>query len=369
LAWAGELRERFGASPSIQFATPVAGTPLARLAGAVEGDCGPRFQGVPSATDPLVPPSELARFRWSFEQAVRAAAPEKLIVNLTYRCNNHCTFCAVGNRLPRNAETAAVRRLLERSRSEGVRLLDLDGGEPTLHPDLLQLIGHARGLGYEQIAVTTNGRRLAYGRFARALARSGVTTVLVSLHGPSAGVHGAITSVPESFEQTVAGIRNLVDVAPPWLEVGVNTTVARQNVDRLGEIAALVEELGVRRLTLQLLTPFGRATREQTPELEAAAGSVARVLEEWGRRLRVTAVNVPVCMLPGWEESVLPDAGKLTRRMAFVDAEEVNLAAYLAERRVRRPSCAPCAYAACCAGFYETMERPDPPWPAGAIQP
>jgi MoaA/NifB/PqqE/SkfB family radical SAM enzyme len=365
LAYAGELRERFGAMPSVQFATPLPGTPLAQLVGAVNGDCGPRFQEQPSATDVLVPPAALKRFRWSFEQAARAAAPEKVIVNLTYRCNNHCSFCAVGNRAPRDADAAVVRQLLERHRAEGMRLVDFDGGEPTLHPELLALIGHARSVGYERIAVTTNGRRLAYDRFARALARSGVTTVLVSLHGPDAAVHERITSVPGSFEQTVAGIRNLVATAPPGLEVGVNTTVARDNAERLCDIAELVHRLGVRTLNLQLLTPFGRATREQACDPESAAEQVARVLEAWGSRLRVTAVNVPFCMLPGQEESVAPDAGKFGRRMAFVGAEEVNLAAYLAEKRVRRSSCAACEYAACCAGFYEMGDLPEPPWPAG----
>ena len=54
--------------------------------------------------------------------------------------------------------------------------------------------------------------------------------------------------------------------------------------------------------------------------------------------------------------------------LVFVDDEEVNLAAYLATRRVRRAECEPCPYAVCCAGFYELEDAPEPPWvgaPAG----
>lgn len=366
LAHAALLRDRFGARPAVQFATPLAGTPLARLVGAVDGDCGARFQAEPSATDPLVPPAALARFHWSFRQAARAAAPEKVIVNVTYRCNNRCSFCAVGNRAPRDAPGASVRQHLERCRAAGMSMVDFDGGEPTLHPDLLGLIGHAARLGYDRIAVTTNGRRLAYGRFAGALAASGVTTVLVSLHGPDAAAHRCVTSVPEAFEQTVAGLRNLVEAAPPRLELGVNTTVSRENVDRLEEIAELVHRLGVGALNLQLLTPFGRATRAQAPDPDSAAGRIAGVLDRWRDRLRLSVVNVPFCFLPGHEEFVAPDAGKLARQMVFVNEQEVNLAAYLGERRVRRPSCAPCPYAACCAGFYELGDAPEPPWPGDA---
>ncbi len=363
LAYASELRDRFGARPAVQFATPVPGTPLARIAGAAEDDCGPLFQTRPSATNPLVPPAALVRFRRSFDLAARAAAPEKVIVNLTYRCNNHCSFCAVGNRARLDAAAANVRSVLERHRSQGMRLVDFDGGEPTLHPELLALVAHARSLGYDRITVTTNGRRLSYAKFAGALAGSGATTILVSLHGPDADVHGRITSVPESFDQTVSGIRNVVEAAPPGVEIGVNTTVSRQNVGRLHDVAELVHGLGVGLLNLQLLTPFGRATRAHAPDPDEVAARIEGVLDAWSGRLRIGLVNALFCQFPGREDLVAPDAGKLARHMVFVNEEEVNLGAYLGARRVRRPQCAPCPYASCCAGFYELGEVPEPPWP------
>jgi len=45
-----------------------------------------------------------------------------------------------------------------------------------------------------------------------------------------------------------------------------------------------------------------------------------------------------------------------------VDDEEVNLAAYLAERRVRKPECDSCPHAIFCSGFYELEDAPEPPW-------
>ena len=40
-------------------------------------------------------------------------------------------------------------------------MVDFDGGEPTLHPDLMGIIGVAKGVGYENISVTTNARKMA----------------------------------------------------------------------------------------------------------------------------------------------------------------------------------------------------------------
>ncbi len=369
LAHAADLEERHGARPAVQFATPLPGSRLARLRPPAPetGDFGPRFQALPSETSALVPAGALARFLWAFERRVRPGGPRKLVLNLTYRCNNHCAFCAVGNRPRLDGDPARQLAALERARREGATLLDLDGGEPTLHPGLFDVIDRARALGYQRIAVTTNGRRCAYPPYARRLAVSGLSTVLVSLHGPDAATHGALVGVEEAFSQTTEGIRQLLAAAPPGVEVGVNATVVRGNVERLGELAALVQALGARRLNLQFLTPFGRATRDQAPDATVAAAQVRAVVERWAGSLQVGIVNLPLCQLPGHEALVAPDLGKRQRHMVFVNDEEVNLAAYLAERRVRRPECAPCPFAACCAGFYELPEEPEAAWPSAAV--
>ncbi len=85
----------------------------------------------------------------------------KVIVNLTYKCNNYCTFCAVGNRLHENGDYDFHRQVLVDYRAKGVDLVDFDGGEPTIYPKLLHIIRDARELGYQQVNITTNGRTLA----------------------------------------------------------------------------------------------------------------------------------------------------------------------------------------------------------------
>ena len=50
---------------------------------------------------------------------------------------------------------------MEKYRRQGVTLLDLDGGEPTLNPKLFALIRYALRIGYQKVNVTTNGRMAA----------------------------------------------------------------------------------------------------------------------------------------------------------------------------------------------------------------
>src|SRR5207247_1217478 len=117
-----------------------------------------RFQRLPTITDDALPAAHLLALRESFQRRLAAtAAPEKLIVNVTYRCNNKCTFCAVGTRDQLDGDLGKQREHLARWYARGVRLVDFDGGEPTLYDGLRALVGYARAIGYRRINVTSNG--------------------------------------------------------------------------------------------------------------------------------------------------------------------------------------------------------------------
>ncbi|HET6583310.1 MAG TPA: radical SAM protein, partial [Nannocystaceae bacterium] len=364
LAFALSLWDRFGAWPAVQFATPLPGTALARGARLpVVADWGPRFQTEPSALPGALPPAELRTFKRTFDARLRASnGARKLVMNVTYACNNHCTFCAVGNRTQVDGNPVRQRELLAKYRRSGVELVDFDGGEPTLDPELVGLVRYARAIGYRRVNVTTNGRLLAYPEFAHKLVHSGVTSLLFSVHGADARSHAAQVGVAEAFEQTTLGIRNAVAAAPAGVELGMNVTLTKGNHRQLPEIAALADALGLRWLNIQFLTPFGRATKMVAPDTAEAARITRNVIDAWRDRMKLQVVNLPWCFMPGYEEFLVGDLGKRERDMVFVNNESVNLAEYLAARRVRKPVCAPCPHACFCGGFYELDEVPEPPW-------
>jgi MoaA/NifB/PqqE/SkfB family radical SAM enzyme len=364
LAFAMDLYERFGAWPAVQFATPLPGTQLARGRSLPQvSDWGPRFQTAPSQPDALVSAEELAKFKWTFDQLLAASGgPKKLIMNVTYVCNNHCTFCAVGTRTQLHGHPERQRDHLDKYRRLGVRMVDFDGGEPTLNPELIPLIRYARAIGFEKIHVTTNGRLAFYPDFAKQLTRSGLSTLLFSVHGPDAQTHAQQVGVAEAFEQTIGGIKNCVAAAPPGLELGMNITVTKGNVDKLDQVAQLAFDLGLRWYNIQFLTPFGRATKMVAPDTAHAAKQAQAVIDKWSNRMKIQLINLPFCFLPGYERYVAGDLHKLERHMVFVNNQDVNLASYLAERRVHKEQCGPCAHRVFCGGFYELDEVPEPPW-------
>ena len=370
LAFALDLWDRFKAWPAVQHATPLPGTRLAAarprslpvLSDSQPHDWGPSFQRAASGVGD-VDPALLHKFMWTFEQRLQASqGPQKLVMNVTYVCNNHCTFCAVGTRTQVDGHPTRQREQLARWRAQGVHQVDFDGGEPTLNPELVPLIRHARALGYTRVNVTSNGRMCAYEAFAARLVNSGLTSLLFSIHGPDARTHAQNVGVAEAFEQTVAGVRHCVRLAPAGLELGMNVTITRSNVELLPELAQLAWDLGLPWMNLQFLTPFGRATRQVAPDTAHAANRAAAVIDAWRDRMKFQVINLPFCFMPDHSEFLQGDLGKLARHMVFVNNETVNLAGYLAERRTRKPQCASCPHACFCGGFYELDDVPEPPW-------
>lgn len=366
LAFAADLSDRFDAIPAVQFATPLPGTEMARRLPVLEnapadGDWGPRFQMGPSHGG--LDRETLATFKRVFDRRMDiAGGPTKLIMNVTYVCNNHCTFCAVGTRTQVDGHPTRQREILDKYRRHGVHLVDFDGGEPTLNPELVSLVRYARRVGYERVNVTSNGRLLAYEDFAKKLVQSGLTSLLFSVHGPDLKSHAREVGVAEAFDQTVQGIKYAVKHAPPNVELGMNVTLTKTNYKKLDELAAFGFNLGLPWLNVQFLTPFGRATTDVAPDTEEAAAITAAVIDKWKDRMKFQVINLPWCYLPDHEEFLVGDSLKLGRHMVFVNNETVNLAEYLAERRQKKPVCESCAYGVFCGGFYQLEDVPEPEW-------
>jgi cyclic pyranopterin phosphate synthase len=86
-----------------------------------------------------------------------------LRVSLTDRCNFRCTYCSPAENEPPGGllTRGELRRLFHLFAGLGVRRIRLTGGEPTLHRDVVAIVGDAASTpGIEDVAITTNGHRL-----------------------------------------------------------------------------------------------------------------------------------------------------------------------------------------------------------------
>ena len=174
---------------------------------------------------------------------------------LGFACNNACVFCAQGSlRDKEEGPPDVAAQLMTVVAGETVAFV---GGEPTIHDELPAWIKLADARGAAKIIVQTNGRRLAYRAFTRALREaSGSLALDVALQGATAATHEYHTGTPGSFEQTVRGVRT---ARAERIPVGITVVVTRSNFRHLGEIARLAHTAGAEAIQFAKAEPVGRA--------------------------------------------------------------------------------------------------------------
>lgn len=177
------------------------------------------------------------------------------IVFLGFACNNACVFCAQGAlRDQEEGPPDVAAQIASISRGETVAFT---GGEPTIHDELPGWIKAADARGAARVVVQTNGRRLAYRAFTRALREASPRLALdVALQGATAAMHEYHTGTPGSFEQTVRGARQ---ARAERIPLGITTVVTRSNFRHLVEIARLAHAAGAEAIHFAKAEPFGRA--------------------------------------------------------------------------------------------------------------
>ena len=219
-------------------------------------------------------------------------------IALTYRCQNRCTFCyaSAPERGPEVPEmtTAEIRRILDAIVDDAqVPTVSFTGGEPTLRPDLPELIGYAKSRRLRTNLIT-NGIRCGANGYVELLA-GGLDSAQVSLEAAQAEIHDTIVGRPGAWRRTVQGIRNLKAAG---IHVHTNTTINRLNRDHLQDLVDFLAEMEQPYLSMNMVIRTGDAVGSMEIGYEEIGDLVLPIKERaatQGMRL-VWYSPVPLCL-------------------------------------------------------------------------
>jgi MoaA/NifB/PqqE/SkfB family radical SAM enzyme len=293
--------------------------------------------------------------RWRFARAVptrHAARRSRLHVMVANGCNNRCLFCLEDRAQRARADFSDQHRALELYARRDAVLFTC--GEPTLDERLVPWVRRAAELGYRDIELVTNGRRLAYRAFAERLVGAGLTAVTLSLHGDSARVHDPLTATKGSFEQSAAGLRNLValrrTLGRPF--VTTSTVLTKRNLAQAARIVRFLAAEGAERMVLNYVEPEHEALRRfelVVPRMAEAARVLGALRPLPGVELKVE--GLPACLLReqprlcGDREVIYIYAGGRLRRLSPT------------RRQLKGPPCRSCAARGRCDGVWLEYAR------------
>jgi radical SAM protein with 4Fe4S-binding SPASM domain len=161
---------------------------------------------------------------------------------ITESCQLRCEHCYMGERLDRALKMPydTVMQTLTTWRQMGGSKLTILGGEPTLHPDYIDIIRDARKLGYEHVITTSNGLKAAARKFSR-MEPADFSYVQISLDGGSAASHDQVRG-PGTFEEALA---TTAELCRRGFDTRIICTVNRVNLDDCLNLLDIADELGV----------------------------------------------------------------------------------------------------------------------------
>lgn len=186
-----------------------------------------------------------------------------VIWNLIRRCNltcKHCYSISADKDFGGELNTAEVFRVMDDLKAFRVPVLILSGGEPLLRPDLFEIAGRAKAMGF-YVGLSSNGT-LIDAHNIDAIAATGFDYVGISLDGMRE-THDRFRRLDGAFDRSLAGLRLCRDLG---VKVGVRFTLTQDNAADLPGVLQLVEDEGIDRFYFSHLNYAGRGNKNRADD-------------------------------------------------------------------------------------------------------
>lgn len=139
--------------------------------------------------------------------------PAKLDLRIMYACNLRCKMCGQWGengtyfeygtpRLQRTLELKAIERVVEQLAPHGLQYVDIEGGEPFLHPHVIDLFRMLKSYGL-LVKPVTNGTLLK--QYAKEVVDCGLDAIHVSVDGDRDS-HNMVRQATWAYDRTMEGL-------------------------------------------------------------------------------------------------------------------------------------------------------------------
>ena len=187
---------------------------------------------------------EFSVSEWSSYHHYNNCYMPKMNLQITGRCNYNCLHCFnAADNLPLQSEFSCedAIRLLDEASSCGINGITITGGEPLLHPDILQIIDAVYERNMFVFDLNTNGFYLDQAFLDHLKNLGARPQIKVSFDG--VGCHDWMRGFPGAEEDALRAIRLCVENG---FEVMAQVNLNRKNLVSMPKTLELMDELGVK---------------------------------------------------------------------------------------------------------------------------
>lgn len=286
---------------------------------------------------------------------------KRLEFHISYNCVNNCSFCSEYDRMEQFKKNpvsfSEIKKELIIKRKSGFDFVNFTGGEPTIHPNFIEIIKFAKTLGY-RIYVGTNGVMFAKKEFCAEVVPF-LDEISFSIHGHNAILHDNLVGRRGAFDNIVSAINNIDSLG--FTNKFANIVAVKDNFESTDEI---LEFLGKRKFSQALfsnLAPEGMGLKRYG-QLSVRIGDwrkkipkLVKVSEKYGINLRF--FGLPLCALGSYKflsNDLFWDARLTTERSGKSNMVSlIDIKNDVPDRnRIKAKVCAECDYDKICFGVF-----------------
>ena len=226
-----------------------------------------------------------------------------MLIEITQRCNLTCPTCFAesgperGEYLPLAEFEARLDDLIAKGKGDA-DLIQLSGGEPTIHPDLFEMLDSALSRNIRRVYINTNGIKLASKSFAERLARyRDQVSVYLQFDGFKRRTLRVLRGRESLLEQKLAAMEHCerlgIDTVP------VMTVTAGVNEDELGSfLTHAARQSCVKKVMIQPAMYSGRYENPRLVERLGVAEVTRAIAEQTGGLFHVEDFGPIPCSDP-----------------------------------------------------------------------
>ncbi len=194
------------------------------------------------------------------------------------------------------APAEAVAETFEKLRDAGATQLTLTDGDLLLRREALELLQHAKTLGFSQITLHSQGPVLAQPGVAQAALRAGADRMATALYGNTSQAHDYIAGIPGHFQRSLLGFKRAHAAGAQTLLLA---PILRPTYRNLPQLIQKSIPLGISGVVCSAPLGQDRAPHPLTVPLPLVSLALhAAVQVAQAGRLQVRVVDVPLCILP-----------------------------------------------------------------------
>lgn len=196
-------------------------------------------------------------------EASWSKSPRQVSIALTNVCDLRCRYCYAPKHKA-SLHTNSVLRWLKELDSEGCLGIGFGGGEPTLHPDFVNICKRVAGETQLAVTFTTHGHHLT---------PKLVESLKGSIHFARISIDGVGSTYEKQrgkpFANLLRGVESIAAISP----FGINVVVNEHTLTELDVLSELAQKVGASEL---LLLP-----QQATSMAPSIDGIVSQALQDW----------------------------------------------------------------------------------------